>query len=310
MGKLVSIIVPIWKSEPHLEECVCSLMKQTYKNLEIILVDDGSPDACPKICDELGKKDSRIVVIHKKNGGLFSARNAGLDIALGEYIAFVNSDDGVAPEFIECLVNNCEKNHGQIAQCDFFMVRDIDRKGTGGNGCTIELLDGKEAYMRCGGENSIDYNVVWNKIYLKTLFEDIRFPVGKIHEDEYTTRKLFLKAECVVYIRELLYFNRQRKNNIMGQTDIQIKSRCDNSVAPYIFPFHRIPFGARIVLYGAGVVGKLFYRQLITTGYCSQITWVDRLALRDIDMVESVDHVSDADIDYIVIANSKKKQVI
>ena len=119
MEQLVSIIVPIYNVEKYIKECIDSIINQTYKNLEIILVDDGSPDCCPKICDEYSKKDKRIKVIHKENGGLSSARNAGLDVAKGEYVSFIDSDDVVDEKFIETLYNLCIENNCDISECNF-----------------------------------------------------------------------------------------------------------------------------------------------------------------------------------------------
>ena len=104
MGELISVIIPIYNVEAYLDECIASVIAQTYSNLEIILVDDGSPDNCPQMCDEWAAKDSRIRVIHKENGGLSDARNAGIDIATGEYIAFVDSDDWIVPEMYEKML--------------------------------------------------------------------------------------------------------------------------------------------------------------------------------------------------------------
>ena len=123
MNELISIIIPIYNVEKYLHCCINSVIRQTYKNLEIILIDDGSPDNCGKICDEYAKKDNRIKVIHKENGGLSSARNAGLDIAKGEYISFVDSDDYVAENFIEKLYKLCKENDADIAECDFYRIK-------------------------------------------------------------------------------------------------------------------------------------------------------------------------------------------
>ena len=128
MNPLISVIVPVYKAEKYLDKCVQSIVNQTYKNLEIILVDDGSPDNCPEMCDEWAKKDSRIKVIHKENGGVSSARNAGLDNSFGDYIGFVDSDDFIENDFYECLYDNLVENGADISFCTF---KTLDEKNRG-----------------------------------------------------------------------------------------------------------------------------------------------------------------------------------
>ena len=213
---LVSIIVPIYNVEQYLRECIDSIIKQTYKNLEIILVDDGSPDNCGQICDEYAKKDDRIKVIHKENGGLSSARNAGLDIATGEYISFIDSDDYVSNNFIEELYSLCIKCDADIAECDF--VKFTDKIEVQKKDKVIEKYSTIEMQEQIYTENYIKTIVVWNKLYKKYLYEKLRFPQGKINEDEFTTYKVFDSSlKNIAVTSEILYYYRYNENSIMGK---------------------------------------------------------------------------------------------
>lgn len=213
MEQLVSIIVPIYNVEKYIKECIDSIINQTYKNLEIILVDDGSPDICPKICDEYSKKDKRIKVIHKENGGLSSARNAGLDVAKGEYVSFIDSDDVVDEKFIETLYNLCIENNCDISECDFTRFEEeVIKSDVEPN---INVYTNKEMQLRIYSDFYIRTIIVCNKLFKKYLYDDIRFPIGKIHEDEFTTYKIF--HACKLHIcttSEVLYFYRYNAASI------------------------------------------------------------------------------------------------
>lgn len=214
--KLVSIIVPIYKVEKYLKQCLDSIINQTYKNLEIILVDDGSPDNCGNICDEYAKNDIRIKVIHKENGGLSSARNAGLDIATGEYISFIDSDDYVAKDFIEKLYDLCEENDADIAECDFLKFEKNVSLGNEIDIC-IQAFNSIEMQKRLYSPEYVRTVVVWNKLYKRYLYESLRFPFGKINEDEFTTYKAFYNChKKIVATNEKLYYYRYNSQSIMG----------------------------------------------------------------------------------------------
>ena len=212
MDKLISIIVPVYKIEAYIGQCIESILSQTYKELEIILVDDGSPDNCGKICDEYALMDKRIKVIHKKNGGLSEARNYGLAEAHGEYISFIDGDDYIDKSFYQMLLEAAEKNNCDIAECHSVNFEDgknpqsIYRKGK--NCLTpFEWLTESSVgeFLPC---------VVWNKIYKKELFNDVTFPVGRHYEDEATTYKAVYKANRIIRINSALYFYRQRDGSI------------------------------------------------------------------------------------------------
>ncbi len=222
---LVSVIVPVYKVEKYLRQCLDSIVNQTYKNLEIILVDDGSPDNCPQICDEYAKKDKRIKVIHKENGGLSSARNAGLDICTGDYISFIDSDDLVSPRFIEVLYQKCADNDADICECDYVRFHDNDEEIMHETAKTYLIndsakcscYDSLDMQLKMYGDNCLQHVVVWNKIYKYFIYENLRFPEGKINEDEYTTYKAFYASKKIAVINASLYGYRYNENSIMGK---------------------------------------------------------------------------------------------
>lgn len=217
---LISIIIPVYKVEKYLEKCIQSVINQTYENLQIILVDDGSPDNCGKICDEYAKKDHRIEVIHKSNGGLSDARNKGLEIAKGEYIGFVDSDDYIESDMYEVLYNLLKQYNIDVSICNFYTVSQgkIAIKNAD-NGIKeynrIEIL--KEILL----DNNIQ-SYAWNKLYKKELFNEIKYPVGKKYEDIGTTFYLLEKCNKVVVTGkpEYYYINRQGSivNNVTEST--------------------------------------------------------------------------------------------
>lgn len=214
MQPLVSIIVPVYKVEPYLRRCLDSIVNQTYTNLEIILVEDGSPDDCPQICDEYAARDKRIVVIHKENGGLSDARNAGLDICKGGYISFVDSDDWVDETYIETLLDLSIKENADIAIGENIRTEGCS-KPTKKN-ITINACHSKEALKHLFSQNHIAFTVSWGKLYKKNLFSTLRFPKGKYHEDEFTTYILFYKSKKIVYTSEILYYYYQRADSIVS----------------------------------------------------------------------------------------------
>jgi glycosyltransferase involved in cell wall biosynthesis len=214
MEAKISLIIPIFKVEKYLKRCVDSIINQTYKNLEIILVDDGSPDNCGVICDEFAKTDSRITVIHKLNGGLSDARNAGLDISTGEFIGFIDSDDFIHPDMFQDLYNRLRKHDADIAQCSFRRVTGdemIEAKEPDNE----KIISNLEALDYIYTPYCVDFIVAWNKLYKKELFNDLRFPKSKIHEDEFTTYKLFYRATKIVICDKKYYYYFQSPNSII-----------------------------------------------------------------------------------------------
>ncbi len=217
---LVSVIVPIYNVEDYLPKCIDSIICQTYKNIEIILVDDGSPDSCGQICENYKKKDSRIKVIHKENGGLSDARNAGISIASGCYYIFIDSDDYIHECMIEILVEGVVSTGSDIAVCSFGNVKEDDkidnhsRIDTGSYKLISEDIDRLSYFY---GDKYTEFTVAWNKIYPASFFKEIKYPKGKIHEDEFTTYKLLELAKKIAYIDVPLYYYVSRSSSIMGE---------------------------------------------------------------------------------------------
>lgn len=211
--KKISIIIPIYNVEKYLPACVESILQQTYKNLEIILVDDGSPDRCPVICDDLAQKDDRIRVIHQKNKGLSGARNTGIENARGDYLIFVDSDDTVEQTLVEELYTYAEKWNCAIVACGRNYIFE-----DGQIVCKIAHDESKvygfeEAMQEMNSFRLFDMSA-WAKIYRRELFEDIRFPEGKLSEDYYIMYKLFDKAQTIGYVAKPLYNYLQRQSSI------------------------------------------------------------------------------------------------
>ncbi len=216
---LISIIIPIYKIEDCLERCLNSVLNQTYSNLEIILVDDGSPDRCPAICDEWAKRDKRIRVIHKHNAGVSAARNTGLDIAVGEYILFVDGDDYVAQNIVERLYEAVKNSGAEIALCDF-------KKGTDAAAAFCEkeeepeVIDKKTALARMydNDHSAFQYVVPWGKLYQRSLFDGIRYPSGKIFEDMYITHLLINRCNKIAVLNGKYCYYYQRKDSIVNRS--------------------------------------------------------------------------------------------
>lgn len=217
----ISIIVPVYKVEKYLSKCVDSILAQTFTDFELILVDDGSPDSCGKICDEYALKDSRIKVIHKENGGLSDARNAGIAVAKGEYLGFVDSDDYIAPDMYELLYRLIRENDADISICDAVLVDEETE---------VNYVDSEKKYI-LERESALKEMIfkrlfavnAWNKLYKKELFSDTLYPKGMLYEDLAITYKLIDKTKRLVYIPAKKYAYVQRKGSIMNQTGYKVK---------------------------------------------------------------------------------------
>ena len=215
MKDLISIIVPVYNIEPYLKRCVDSLTNQTYKNLEIILVDDGSPDNCPAMCDAFAEQDCRIKVIHKSNGGLSDARNAGLKIASGDYIAFVDSDDWVSLYIYEMLISVLKEQESDIVECGVLKTSEDMLNDSKLDDCEVCNYSTEEALKELILDRAL-HQTVWNKLYTRPVINDIVFEIGKTHEDEYWTYQVFARASQVSCIDLKLYYYYQRDDSIMG----------------------------------------------------------------------------------------------
>lgn len=211
---LISVIVPVYKVEAYLPRCVDSILAQTYPNLEIFLVDDGSPDGCGKLCDDYARMDSRIRVIHKHNGGLSSARNAAIDVASGDYLSFVDSDDWIEPEMYEKMVSAAQKYNVKLVCAGRYDVDDATLQRTKGL-CPEreEVVSGQELVRRIFLWDHLD-SAAWDKLYDRRLFDGIRYPDGRVVEDVPTTYRLALRAGETALLAQPFYNYRHRENSI------------------------------------------------------------------------------------------------
>lgn len=211
-AKKISVIVPVYNIAPYLAKCIESLMEQTVPGMEIILVDDGSSDASGRICDEYRQKDPRIMVIHKENGGLSSARNAGIAAASGKYIGFVDGDDWVSSEMYQKLYDLAESEKAQIVSCRYREVYEED---------IAETAHREEAFVSLSHEAALKRfflrqisESVCDKLFLRTMFRDILFPDGEINEDTCIVVRLLMRSQKVVCLEKELYFYRKRSGSI------------------------------------------------------------------------------------------------
>ncbi|MBR4830293.1 MAG: glycosyltransferase family 2 protein [Bacilli bacterium] len=215
---LISIIIPVYKVEEFLDRCVKSVTKQTYKHLEIILVDDGSPDNCPKMCDDWAKKDKRIRVIHKKNGGLSDARNAGIRVAKGDYIGFIDSDDWIDKKMYEVLYKNIVKYDADISCCELYKgssnptekeLKEYDNKVK-----TYNQEEYMKIFFKIGTQQCVYYAVT--KLYRRELLEDNLYPVGLTSEDVVGTCKVLFKCNKIVSVNYPYYIYYKNDKSITG----------------------------------------------------------------------------------------------
>lgn len=212
----ISVIVPVYNVERFLEKCISSILSQSFKEFELILVNDGSKDNSGKICNWYKEKDQRIEVIHQENLGLSAARNAGIEVSKGEFITFIDSDDFVHPLMLEVLYGNAIKTGADISICDYHLTYE-------GNCICYDLGDNKiitytnvEAVKKIVGENQTRMIIACCKLYSRDLFNSIRYPVGKYHEDEFVTYRLLYKSNKIVVTKAKLYYYLQRSSSITG----------------------------------------------------------------------------------------------
>lgn len=215
-----------------------SIVSQTYKNLEIILVDDGSPDNCPKLCDYWCRKDDRVHVIHKKNGGLSDARNVGIEIATGDYILFVDSDDYIMMDMCEKMIKAAEDTHADLVICSFIWKYPIEEKiQSMVTGNTMQSFTNIELLRIFFMKKTVELTVAWNKLYRRRLFftqEHIRYPVGKLNEDEFITYRLIYEARNITIIPDALYYYVQRNTSIMSEFNSRNLSDSIEAAESYI----------------------------------------------------------------------------
>lgn len=227
---LISVIVPVYKVEPYLRKCLDSIVNQSYRNLEIILVDDGSPDQCGVICDEYAAKDARIIVIHQENGGVSSARNAGLAVATGEWIGWVDSDDWIENDMFEYLLQSALRRGADIAvcgRCEHYRNRMNSR------GWEQERLLDTEAALKLLLENDIMQNFLWDKLWKRELFQGVTFPVGRTFEDVAIMHNIFARA------RQILCLPGNKYNYVLHGQGIVGNNTLKNKVNYYLAALNR-----------------------------------------------------------------------
>lgn len=214
MKDKISVILPIYNVEKYLKKCVTAVLNQTYSNIEIILVDDGSTDKSPKLCDEFQKRDNRILVIHKKNGGLSDARNAGTRMASGKYITYIDSDDVVALDYIEYLYSLIKKYECSMSLCTHTVVCENGKKWSYGDG-TEEVLDAEKCIYRMLYHDIIDTSA-WGKMFQTDIAKEILYPKGKLFEDIGTVYRFFIRCKRIACGYQSKYYYMLRKNSIVS----------------------------------------------------------------------------------------------
>lgn len=215
---LISVIIPVYNIADYIQKCIDSVIKQTYKNLEIILVDDGSSDISGQICDQYSREDSRIIVFHKENGGLSDARNYGIERAHGEFLGFVDGDDRIHPQMYEIMLSKILLEEAELVTCWFEQRNEVSfEKTVDISSLYTKIISASEALI----DIETPLVVAWNKLYKKNIFTDLRYPVGKVHEDEYVIHRIFKKCNKIVVIDYPLYFYTIRQGSIVASMNVQ-----------------------------------------------------------------------------------------
>ncbi len=222
----ISIIIPVYKVEKYIRKCLDSVINQTYKNLQIIIVDDGSPDKCGEICNEYAKRDDRIQVIHKKNGGISDARNVGIRAATGKYIGFVDSDDYISSDMFEDMYNLIESQKADVCITNFYTVN--------GDNVSIKNIDAEDKILssiEVLKEILLDKSIqsyAWNKLYKRELFNDIEYPVGKKYEDIGTTFYIMEKCDKIIVSSKPYYYY------YINRSDSIVNIKSEDSILDYM----------------------------------------------------------------------------
>lgn len=228
-NNLISIIVPVFNAKMYIERCVKSICRQTYSKIEIILVDDGSTDGSSDFCDQIKKKDQRIKVLHCKNGGAASARNHGLDIARGEYIMFIDSDDYVNLELCQNLINNMKLYHSECCICGYQIIEE-SKEGLCISANEKVIFSGREAIFRRYIKEESYVNIVnpWGKLYHWSMWENLRFTSGMYYEDLDVMPYLYLNCKKIVCIPDVGYYYVQRLGSCSNGIDTDDKRYIDS----------------------------------------------------------------------------------
>jgi len=220
---LISIIVPVYNGEKFIEKCFNSILNQTYQNLEIIIINDGSKDKSAKICDKYAELDDRIIVVHQENIGLSSVRNKGLDMATGELIGFVDCDDSIHPRMYEILQKNLYEYNAGIAMCEVTKVYNsnidehIKESNLTINKQHIQCFKQKEAFKNLFNKKNLITVVPWNKLYKKEIFKNIRYPIGKINDDEFVIHHIIQATKKIIFTDAILYYYYHNEKSITNK---------------------------------------------------------------------------------------------
>lgn len=218
--ELISVIVPVYNVEPYLRRCVDSILRQTYRNLEVLLVDDGSTDSSGDICEEYARQDSRVTVLHQKNGGLSAARNTGIERAGGACLAFVDSDDFIDSRMLETLYQDLTEQGADAAVCGYRLFGPQDEILPIDFSVPVQCMSGRDAIRSTLVSDEIG-DFAWNKLYRKELFQSIRYPLGRMMEDQGTTYRIFLQCKKVAYHPVQMYYYYQRPDSILHRRNLK-----------------------------------------------------------------------------------------
>lgn len=210
----ISVIVPVYKVEPYIHKCIDSILGQTFSDFELILVDDGSPDSCGEICNRYAEKEERICVIHKENGGLSDARNAGMKVASGQYVIFIDSDDYIEDDMLEYLYSRLKAANADMATCGIYEVY-ADRIEA--QQVETDFVCTGEAAFRCILRGYTIRGEIWNKLIRRSCVEDLEFPKGKLYEDIYYTVDMMQRIKTVAVGTQPKYYYLHRSDSITGK---------------------------------------------------------------------------------------------
>lgn len=271
----ISIIVPVYNVEKYLEKCIDSILNQSFRDFELILVDDGSTDNSGYICDRYKNQDDRIIVIHKENGGLSSARNAGIDISKGDFIGFVDSDDFIHRDMYKILYNNIIKSEADLVICkeqniyedEYVELNSIVNE----RNLNMEELTSEEAIKKLYKVRTT-FVYAWNKLYKRDLFKELRYPENKIYEDEWLSPKLLYKSSKIVYINYSLYYYLQRKGSI-----VKSQFRVEKFDKVYALEDN-------VRFFKSNKEKKL--HEISTRVYLDTLLWTDKAALNELENVD------------------------
>lgn len=279
---LISVIIPVYNVENYIVRCLDSVVSQTYANLEIVLVDDGATDSSGKICESYAQKDSRIQVIHKENGGLSSARNAGLKVATGDYIAFVDSDDFIHPMMYELMLRRLEETDSDMVVSEIcridesdlaeFQFPSIEKLKTG-----YTCLEGRDIFSKLSDGDDTVTVVQWNKLYKRNVMCGIEFPKGRIHEDVYVIHRELYNCSKVTYLEAVLYYYVQRKGSIMR---METRKTIQDAIDGYVDRINFMKEKSLTAEYNCSILTLLLYlywkfeKVSIAEGYSDTCQWL------------------------------------